>query len=553
MRSGEEFASAAAPARSGGADAALEPRERGALASRRTAALPSFAVGLWAVLLAAAALISLRWPMYKDAPLMSYAASRFLDGDRPYLDLFEMNMPGTYLVAIAGQVLFGESALGLRLLDLLLLSGFGWSAWRFTLPFAQRTRVVAVLLPVTCHLVGGPYDAMQRDWLLAVAAFGAVTVLFERSTKVWRPLLAGALLGVASTIKPQALLLALAVLALFAWRASGRRVLLTAALWDQGRARRDLLLVPLGMAIAVMGVFGWLWRVGSLPAFVELNRDYVGPLYSRLDGSGHEYHGLVDMLVRVPANVWGSVMEPRSTLAVIALLASATGLLWWRSAPPHDGRTIRVATLVSLCAYGLVHFIVGFRPWTYYWMPFLSAGAVLAALALELPSFAPTDRLRTGARVLAAGVIATGLLLTVSTLVQPPDRAADIAPELAATERMVNALTTRAEPGDRVQTLDTATGAVSALQRSGLEPATRFMYDFHFFHHPGSAETSRLRNELIAELTASPPRFILATSRSWAQRDSFESFERFPELQDLLDEYRVVERDPWFRLFERQK
>jgi hypothetical protein len=48
------------------------------------------AIGLWAALIGVAALTSLRWPMFKDSPLMWYAASLFRDGASPYRDLFEM-------------------------------------------------------------------------------------------------------------------------------------------------------------------------------------------------------------------------------------------------------------------------------------------------------------------------------------------------------------------------------------------------------------------------------------------------------------------------------
>src|SRR5690348_1969435 len=64
---------------------------------------------------------SVGWPLIHDAPLMDYIAWRIASGAVPYRDIFDMNMPGTYLIHTVALRLFGNSDLGWRLFDLLWL------------------------------------------------------------------------------------------------------------------------------------------------------------------------------------------------------------------------------------------------------------------------------------------------------------------------------------------------------------------------------------------------------------------------------------------------
>ena len=98
----------------------------------------------------------------------------------------------------------------------------------------------------------------------------------------------------------------------------------------------------------------------------------------------------------------------------------------------------------------------------------------------------------------------------------------------------------RSRPGDRVQILDTTEGGADIALRAHLEPASRFIYDFHFFHDVGTAVNSKLRRELMKDLTRSRPRFFLFFAGNWGPRSSFDAISAFPELASFIAPYRVI-------------
>src|SRR5215210_2975269 len=97
--------------------------------SRTRALVPPFslnlvcnvALGLAGAAVVAAALSSLAWPRYHDAPVMEYAAWLIRRGYRPYRDFFDMNLPGTYFFHVVGQRIFGSGDVSFRVRDVLVL------------------------------------------------------------------------------------------------------------------------------------------------------------------------------------------------------------------------------------------------------------------------------------------------------------------------------------------------------------------------------------------------------------------------------------------------
>ena len=80
----------------------------------------------------------------------------------------------------------------------------------------------------------------------------------------------------------------------------------------------------------------------------------------------------------------------------------------------------------------------------------------------------------------------------------------------------------------------------TADERAGL--ATRFVYDFHFYHHVSRPYIQRLRSLFLEELRRSRPRFIVqitAADKHWVSGP--DTTREFPELHALLDaDYGVV-------------
>src|SRR5262249_8093250 len=94
-------------------------------------------------------------------------------------------------------------------------------------------------------------------------------------------------------------------------------------------------------------------------------------------------------------------------------------------------------------------------------------------------------------------------------------------------------LRARLRPGDTVQPLDVTAGAVHAMYLARADIATPFLYDFHFYHHPASAITRRLRRRFLAGMDHSRPRFVVAATTSGWRPVGSETAD-FPELDALL-------------------
>src|SRR5438270_10938287 len=72
-----------------------------------------------------AVLWSLRWPLVGDASLMHYVVFLMTKGMKPYRDIADINLPGSYFFEALGMRAFGSGALGWRLYDLSLLVSAG--------------------------------------------------------------------------------------------------------------------------------------------------------------------------------------------------------------------------------------------------------------------------------------------------------------------------------------------------------------------------------------------------------------------------------------------
>ena len=82
--------------------------------------------------------------------------------------------------------------------------------------------------------------------------------------------------------------------------------------------------------------------------------------------------------------------------------------------------------------------------------------------------------------------------------------------------------------------------------------ATRFMYDFHFYHHVDTPYITRLRRQFLRQLSGARPRFVIQVfeGRPWPGGPG--TTREFPLLQEFLNaEYRTVREGETYRILER--
>jgi hypothetical protein len=482
-----------------------------------SAASPVVVVGLGA-LAAWLTWTSLPWPLIHDAPIMHYIATRIAAGDVPYRDLFDMNMPGVYVLHLVVVSTLGTGDFAWRMFDLTWLAAGAVAIAAFAAPWGHTAAGGGALFFGAYHLAGGAWQTGQRDFLLCpflVAGCLGVARWAEngtRSQRLFSVAGGGLALGAAMSIKPHAVLLAAALLVFIA--VVGRRAAITpAAIFTAGAAA-----VPVALML-------WLAALGGLGAWSDIVVRYLLPVYSSLGRDAqwavHRWH------------VWIPI-----TIAVAVSLTAAA----------RDRRLgSRHAVAMLGLAYGVAHYVGQGKGWEYHLYPLAAFASALAFS--EVDTLVAARRFRVTAP-LAATLAAAAFLIGVKGAEAAP--AAWVWDKEGVVRQLTGDLRQRMAPGDRVQVLDTAEGGIHALLRLGARQPTRFVYDFPLFTAPHAPITAALRREFIGELDARPPRFIAVFERGWPA-GGHERVDHFSELRDrLAARYEVVEWRPAFKLYARR-
>jgi hypothetical protein len=465
------------------------------------------------------------WPLVHDAPLMHYVAWLMTQGAVPYRDVFDMNVPGVYLLHLGVIALCSEGDRAWRVFDL------GWLALTAAAIFGFSRRLgdtwsggAAALLFVLYHLSGGAWRAGQRDFLLALflvlAAWGAARAW--ETGGAWVPTVWGGLAaGAGVMLKPQAALFWIAGAVVVAIGSRPTSMLRGLVLWCMA-----------GLAVPVV-IMGWLaWR-GGLGPFVSVAVNYVLPLYSRV--------GRVSLWEGLRWHMYG--WQIWSCLVALGLLGCA------RHVPEPYG--IRRGLALLGAGYGFLHYALQAKGWEYQLYPFAAFMCVLASVPLAARSHSASARWMPAA---TRGFTLAILVLTVTLLGAKGVEAAD-APWIAEKERRVSALVRDLEvlAGDGpVQVMDVTEGGVHALLRLHLRQPTRFIYDFHFFHDEGDARIEALRAEFARDLERRRPSAIVVFKDTW-RRPGYDRLREFPALARLLSrDYTLAADRDGYRIYARR-
>jgi hypothetical protein len=460
---------------------------------------------------------SRRWPLVHDAPIMHYIAWRISEGAAPYRDLFDMNFPGVYLFHLAVVRLLGTGDAAWRAVDLGATLVTALLVAALAAPWGRIAATGGPLVFAAYHLAGGAWVAGQRDFLLCPFLLaGALGVAaWAEGSSAWSLVGGGIALGAGLTIKPHAVLFVAAL-----------------AVFIVARARRagSGALVPvtglvLGAALLPLAVTAWVAARGALGAWREIVFDYLIPLYSRLSRA-------TDVLY-LPWQVWIAIA---ATLALTFIRLATT-----------ERFTARHTVVTLGLGYGLVHFVGQRKGWDYHLYPLVAFAAVLLFAELA-PAFAAP-------RPLFAASLVAGLVAIVVLVGVRGERTVDsgwIWEKERRVTALANDLGARTRPGDLVQVLDTTDGGLHALLRRRLAEPTRFLYDFHFFHHVDAPMIQRLRSEFVRDLTARPPALVVVMEAGWPT-GGYERVDAFPALATLLaTEYRLAREADGYRIYEKR-
>ena len=510
---------------------------------------------------------STQWRMEHDTPLLHYAA--FLideQGMAPYRDIFETSMPGTFLFHTVVGVLFGYGDAAFRAVDLFLLAGIGCSSFLFMRRFGALAGWAAAILFPLVYLGKGNAMSLQRDYLGVVTlAIALCCIPLEAGGHGWvgpvrlrRFAAVGALFGLASLIKPHlALGLPIFFGALLAMRRSERP---RSSAGDLPRLRRDLIRCAGTTTLAFLApwvlALAWLWARSSLDAFLDVVFGYL-PLHNAINGARTilpESERLPYLFLRtLGLGGYGS----------LALL----GFFGCYHAIAHARQRWNVSTvLVLLCAAAYLFYpTLAGKFWKYHYMPmvyFLTLAGALALASRRDVAFAPSWKgrgARTGWLATVIFLLAIQQQLNLPRYVRSTRAALDEsyrppAPKNGRVDQIAGWLRHRLEPGDTVQPLDWAAGGVvHAMLLAGARPATRYLYDYHFYHHVSQPYIRNLRRSFLADLKATRPRFIIESQVVRPRVRGRNTAREFFALETFVqNHYTRVRRGDGYSIYERK-
>jgi hypothetical protein len=491
-------------------------------------------LGVWA---------SWSWRFQHDSPILLYVAYLMDQGRVPYVEIFDMNLPGTYLAYYGLMKIFGLSDAGMRAADLALLAGTLALTWLWLRPIGIRVAACGALTWGVMYLGFGPADTLQRECLMLVPILCGVLIFLKQEVSVPRRYFgAGVAFGVVVTMKPQAAI-GFPLLVLMDWaasRSSGGTLRedwrTWRAAWAAGAA---------GLAIPIVFAVLFMWRSGALAPMAEMMANYW-PLYGRLGDDHQTLSGgdRVGYMIRQYRSLGGYEiwLGPAALGAFMALHATPLD--------PRQRLHVR-ALLVLTFAYSLYPLFSG-QFWRYHWFLLAFFLAQTSALCL-IRQPAATGR----ARLLFAPSVLAFVLVMMTPLGLAREGLIGGRPEPIKDGRVdaiASFLRREMRPGETVQPLDWTAGAVHAMLIARAPIATRHVYDFHFYHHVSRPYIQELRRRFITDLTDARPRFLIEMTtddKPWVSgRDTTRRFEALEAL--IRGDYTVAVEGKGFRIHERR-
>ena len=485
-----------------------------------------------AALLIVQAGYSTRWPIAHDeAPLFYEAFLMRAEGLVPYRDLFDFQMPGSFIAySILGR-LSGFDSFRIRTLDLTILTALLAITFFALRRFGKTPALAAAILFGLKYLQGGPSMALQREYLLLIFVAFAVWISMRDELTLKHRITLGLLFGLAAVIKPHAAIGLIPIL-FFDISDMVKRLKLTLPT----AAVRSILPAAAGFLIPVLAMVAWLGLTGALTPFITIAANYW-PLYSQVNGQMEVTAGaarmslLLNQFLRLGGNgLW--------------LIPAFIGIYF-----NQNKKTYLLASL-ALCYAIYPAFSGQFFP--YHYIPFTYFIILLASLSIPTFDLRPMT-FSSFILQLSSFILTIFLLLPSQTFIRQLE-GKPIATSTDRAEEISRFLEKNLQKGDTVQPLDWTGGTLLAMLETRAHIATPYIFDFYFYHHVSNPYIQSLRADFMNDLQAASPRFIIevtAIDKPWITGP--DTSRKFPEFREFLnknysiaiqkDDYTIYEFD----------
>lgn len=507
---------------------------------------------------------SLFWPFGRDQGTYAFIGHAMLQGQIPYLDVFQAKPPLTPIVHAAAQTLFGHTMAAIRLLDLLWSVATAMLLYRLALVALGERMIalVAALCFAYLYYAFGFWDTAITDgWtnlpvlaglLMAARALSGGGAATDRE---W--MFAGACFALAALLKYTIALVLVAVAVYALWRLRRQpAVILRAAVFGAAGFIAPLLAAAIGLVAA-----------GAWPAFVEIQRMMAD--YATLQLQRQPLWPLVAPLATLYAN-WGAFL-------IFGLLGC--GLVFARAIVPRRGGaraereqgalTPMFMLLWLLAAYGSAWWQGKF--FAYHLLPMVPPLAVLGAIGIDY-LVRPVLALSRQIAIRGAVVLACAGVLVAST---PLPRSAYAAWRLASGQLAESEywqgsafnfrtfyLRDIAAVADHIRRTTAADDKLFVWSFEPMiyflaerDPVSRFIFDFPL---SGAYAPAQFRDELMAAVGAEPPLVMVVQHREpmvpvmGHAKDSYQSWQEFTALRRFVEEnYRLETTVGTFDLYRR--
>lgn len=483
---------------------------------------------------------SLSYPFGWDQGIMASVGDTLLHGGMPYREAWDIKGPVAHVWFAIGQLLFGRGQLGIRVVDLALLT---WAAFALARVGRQLTRPsagawIAIGL-VLAHATLGYFYTAQPDGAVSLALTVAFAPLFATSPTRRALAMSGVVIGIAMLMKPLYVVFLL-VPGLLVLQSTERPFV---------ERVKSLLIVGVATAIPVAATLAWFAARGALDEMIDV--------YIRYNASS--YSGVTDFSLR--QRVMGVVRYflpwPRA-VALMAMLVGSAAIL------RHDRRRALLVFGWFLGALALV--VSQGKFFVYHWAVIFPSAALLVALGVssiiggEQPaSMPPSTHASSPSLGMRSALGAAIVLAIVLPLTRQPasdamhwmrfvsgsesraqyyarfgldDRSYVAADQMAAAEFI------------RANTTDTDRVAIfgydaPVLFLSGRANATRYSYALPLVgHRSSSAFRTEYRRDFMASLVSVPAYVVIGLLFSGKQR----TLDDFPEFKAYLARHFALQR-----------
>ena len=447
------------------------------------------------------AVVSWRWRMAVDTPVMHYVVFLLRHGMKPYSEITDNNMPGAYLSEAAAMGVFGGSDVAWRAYELFLMailaasSAFVSKRWDWVAGFFGAGMFLVL------HSAEGPQLAVERELVIGVLLMAGCAALFAavEGRRPWLTLAFGFLCGAAISIKPTYLPLPLGLLAIASVRT--RR---------DGQTLRHLLAGSLGLLLAFSIDVAFLSMHHAWAGF-HFILTKVLPAYSRIS--------------REPFSVLLSASMPRA----VALLFFGSLPLLWLNLRRGERRSWQWWALVATAAFGLLSYLAQGKGTVYHRYVFLMF--LLVLLGIELFT---SLRLPGWPRALALALLALSILYIVPEHLRSAKAIIGQSSYELTLEQDLRALGGAPSLDDRVQCFDMVFGCLDALYHLGLVENSGYTGDMLLFPSAASPASQYYQARFWQLAQTDPAAVLVLSNGTMAEPNGYNKLDRWPAFAAYL-------------------